>query len=1077
MTDHLHDYDAGGGGRPLRRAARRPVFGAVVVLLATLAAGILTIWVQRQPIAEHFVQRELRSRGVRASYRVSQIALRTQRIENLVLGDPARPDLTARSVEIDIAYGGIVPTVGAVRARGVRLYGRVTNKGLLLGELDKFRDPASTAPFGMPDIDLTLDDARARIDTPAGPLAIAIDGSGNLQSGFRGKVAALGRGAAIGGCFIPQASAWLDVRMVARVPRLSGPVRADALRCADGTAGLAGLAVRADVTLAPDLTRWSGTVRGGASAARAAGVTVARPGLDMRFDGTAQRTGGSGVLSARALRYGAAIAGFGEVRGRWRLAGDRVGAQGRLAVRDVHGLAAGALRNASRTADGSPVGPLLARLAGAVAALEADNALHGSFALDGSAGQQELRFEDLQLAGGKGGRIGLGDDSRFALSLPDGRWALNGAITSEGGGLPRLALRLRQVLGGGFSGQMFMDPYQAAGARIEVDPVRIGARPDGVTRLTTRLRLDGPMPDGRLSGFTMPLTAEWGRAGLTVNRDCAPVQTASLRLGAFLAGPLRLRACPVDGGFFVLRDGKAGGGVSLDSPRLAGRIGSTLMQVAARSVRYRIGAGRFELAGAETRLGSSEAPVLLSAEALEGGATAGGIGGRASGIVARIGAVPLLVRDGAARWSFGNGVLVLGGSLVVHDDANPDRFNPMMSPDFRLRLADNRIDASGSLRLPGRERTVATVRLWHLLGTGAGHADLAVDALRFDNQLQPDEVTHIALGVVANVEGVVNGAGIIDWTPQRVTSSGEFSTEGTNLAAAFGPVQGLSTRIRFTDLLGLVTAPGQEMRLKSINPGIEVREGIIRYALAPGQRVAIEGGRWPFAGGELTLLPTVMDMSAEQPRRLIFRVVGLDAGAFIQTLELENVSATGTFDGLLPMVFDASGGRIVGGILTARQSGMPPLVIDHVEGLNIPCDSRRQGGRLSYVGQVSNENLGTYGKLAFDALKDLQYKCLTIAMDGAIDGEVVTQVMFNGVNRGELSTVPKAVASQFVGLPFVFNITIAAPFRGLINTARSYVDPSLVIRQYLDNRLKSDGQSGLAVQPRESETMPTGERR
>lgn len=1071
MTDDTEVED-----RPPPRSVRGSTFWTIAVLLVTLAVGILYLWSQRQPIAEHFVRRELHSLGVRASYRVSQIALRTQRVENLVLGDPARPDLTARSVEIDIVYGGIVPRVGAVRARGVRLRGRITDKGLSLGELDKFRDPASTAPFGMPDVDLTLDDARARLETPAGPVGIAVNGSGNLQSGFRGKIGALIRDAAIGECSTPRASAAMDVRMVRRAPHLSGPVRADAVRCAGGTAGLAGLAVEVNATLAPDLKRWSGTIHGEAAAARAAGATIARPGVDMRFDGTARQTEGTGALTVRALRYGDGIAGSGEVRGRWRLAGGSVEARGRLALHDVHGIAAGTVRNAARAADGSPVGPLLGRLAGAVSALEAENVLRGTFALDGRAGRQELRFTRLDLTGDEDGRIGLGDDSRLTVVLPDGCWTLDGAVTSEGGNLPRLALRLRQAPGGRFSGQMFIDPYTAPGARIEIEPVRISARAGGITRIATRMRLDGPMPDGRLSGFAMPLTAEWGPAGLAVNRECVPVQATELKSGSFATGPLRLRTCPVDGGFFVWRSGRAGGGLAVAAPRLTGRIGATPVQITARSARYRISEGRFSLAGLDARLGAGEAPVLLSAGVLEGGSLARGIGGRASAIAARIGTVPLLVRDGDAGWSFADGALALGGSLILYDDANPDRFNPMLSPDFRLRMADNRIDASGTLRLPGRERTIASVKLWHRLDSGMGHADLTVDGLRFDRQLQPDEVTHIALGVVANVEGVVNGSGVVDWSPQHVTSSGTFWTEGTNLAAAFGPVEGLSTRIRFTDLIGLVTAPGQEMTLKRVHPGIEVRDGVIRYALLPGQQVAIEGGRWPFAGGQLTLLPTVMDMSAEQPRRLTFRVIGLDAGAFIQTLELENVSATGTFDGLLPMVFDADGGRIVGGILTARQSGMPPLVIDHVEGLTIPCDPKRQGGRLSYVGQVSNENLGTFGKLAFDALKDLQYKCLTIAMDGAIDGEVVTQVMFNGVNRGELSTVPKAVASQFVGLPFVFNITIAAPFRGLINTARSYIDPSLVIRQYLDNRPKTDGQSGLSVQPRESETMPTGER-
>ncbi|OYW85903.1 MAG: hypothetical protein B7Z20_08275, partial [Sphingobium sp. 32-64-5] len=179
----------------------------------------------------------------------------------------------------------------------------------------------------------------------------------------------------------------------------------------------------------------------------------------------------------------------------------------------------------------------------------------------------------------------------------------------------------------------------------------------------------------------------------------------------------------------------------------------------------------------------------------------------------------------------------------------------------------------------------------------------------------------------------------------------------------------------------------------------------------------------------------------------------------------------------LPMIFDPNGGRISGGVLAARQQGSPPLIIDHVEGLSIPCDPDRQAGHLAYVGQVSNEDLGMSGKLAFDALKDLQYKCLTILMDGAIDGELVTQVVFNGVNRGELSSVPKIVAKKFVGLPFLFNVKIEAPFRGLMSTARSFIDPSLLIRDHLDKELEASGQNGVVVKPRESEDMLNKEKK
>lgn len=1062
-----------------RSGGRRLGHAALLVLLGMLTLGLIAVWTQRQPIAERFVQRELAARNVQASYQVKQVALRTQRIENLVLGDPARPDLTAESVEVDIAYGSIIPRVGAVRARGVRLFGRVTDEGLELGELDKFRDPSSTAPFGLPDIDMTLDDARARIDTPAGPVAMVVNGSGNLRSGFSGKVAALMRDGAFGPCAAPRVSAWLDMGITNGAPRLRGPLRADALRCGEdqgNEVGLANVALKTDVTLSPELDRWKGALSGGAQAARASGVTMAEPRIDVRFDGAGEAMDGEATLRFAGLRTGVIRAGESAIRTDWRWKDGSGAMQGRIAMNGLHGVDISGLRDGAKGAADTPVGPLLARLADGIAALQTGNRLNGQFALEHDGGKGTLRLAGLELSGAKGSRVALSRGSSLDVSLPDGRWSLDGGVTSGGGGLPEMALRLARGKNGGLSGQLFMQPYRAAGAQLELEPVRLSMRPDGAGRMTARLRLDGPMPDGALRGFEMPLAAQWGAGGIVINPSCVPARIASLKASALRLNAASLRLCPVDGAMFALRGGRTSGGAQIANPRIAGRLGDAPLHLAARSARYALRSGGFDLAGVEMRVGGAEAPVRLVADSLSGGMERGSLGGRASGITARIGTVPLLARDGEARWRYANGALTLDGSMIVHDDANPDRFNPLESPDFRLTLANGRIDAGGTLRLPGRERTIASVTIRHILDSGVGHADLLVDKLRFDKQLQPDEITHIALGVVANVFGTVNGAGRIDWTADGVTSRGEFSTQGTDLAAAFGPVKGLSATVHFTDLIGLVSAPGQEMRIASIHPGIEVRDGVIRYALLPDQRVRIESGHWPFAGGDLTLLPTVMDMSSAQPRRLTLRVVGLDAGAFIQMLELENISATGTFDGLMPMVFDADGGRIEGGVLTARQSGMPPLVLDHTNDLVIPCDRNRQGGRLAYVGQVSNEDLGFMGKLAFDALKDLQYKCLTILMDGAIDGEVVTQVAFNGVNRGELSSVPKPIANQFVGLPFIFNITIAAPFRGLINTAQSFYDPSLLIRQHLGDGFATVPQNRLAVQPGESETMSSGER-
>src|SRR3546814_14388240 len=86
----------------------------------------------------------------------------TQRLENLTLGNPEQPDLSADWVEVDISAMGFTPRVTAVRAGGVRLRGRIVDGKLLLGEIDKFSDPEYTAPFNLPDLKLKTGHSSCR---------------------------------------------------------------------------------------------------------------------------------------------------------------------------------------------------------------------------------------------------------------------------------------------------------------------------------------------------------------------------------------------------------------------------------------------------------------------------------------------------------------------------------------------------------------------------------------------------------------------------------------------------------------------------------------------------------------------------------------------------------------------------------------------------------------------------------------------------------------------------------------------------------------------------------------------------
>ncbi|ABF52788.1 hypothetical protein [Sphingopyxis alaskensis] len=129
--------------------------------VAALAAAT---WLAREPIADEFIRSQLESRAVPAQYRIDAIGFRSERLSNIVIGDPARPDLTAATVEVLLGYGLAGPYVSEIRAEGVRLHGRFVDGRLSFGVLDRFRDPESTDPFALPDMAVILRDARARRD-------------------------------------------------------------------------------------------------------------------------------------------------------------------------------------------------------------------------------------------------------------------------------------------------------------------------------------------------------------------------------------------------------------------------------------------------------------------------------------------------------------------------------------------------------------------------------------------------------------------------------------------------------------------------------------------------------------------------------------------------------------------------------------------------------------------------------------------------------------------------------------------------------------------------------------------------
>ncbi|MCD2324455.1 YdbH domain-containing protein [Sphingomonas sp. IC-56] len=984
-----------------------------------------------------------------ASYELTQLSPWRQRLTNVVIGDPASPDLTADWVEVRTALAPWRAQVLAVRAGQVRLRGRVVGGRVSVGALDRLMPPPSGKPFAPPALIVDVADAQVSLDTPAGAVRLAIAGKGMLNDGFKGVVHVSAPRLALAGCDLMRADGRLAVQIRKAQPSLQGPVAVAGVQC--GQTGVRGAKVTVKARVSGALDQWRGNAAMQARAVTQPGLRFAAVDGEVSFQGVASATRGqielrSGGFDVRGNRGKTAA-----ISGAYGAGGSGLSFTGQAQV-DSMALAPSLRNQVQRLGsqvNAGPLQPIMVALSGASAAAARRFDASGDLSLAYRAGAGALTMSGARVRGASGAQADFDGTARIGLAGSSTRLRAAGTLAVRGGGLPQATLRFVQERDQ-IRGTGAIAPYAAGGARLSVADLAFRLRGGSGTAIALA-HVSGNTAQGQIEQLRLPLSATWAPGSLSVNTRCIDAAFRHLAVGGLVLGPHSMAVCPEGGAMVRLMQGRIGGGMRLQQPRLAGMLGENPLRFTAEQVRFDLGRQRLAIAGAALRLGA-DGGTRMDVAALSG-ALAGTPGGTFSGLAGQIGAVPLLVSAGAGDWRLGAGALTLAGALQIRDAADRARFHPLATNNAQVRVSADEVRASATLNTLRGGAKVAEVRIGHALNSGLGSAEIEVDGLRFAEQgLQPHDLTPLTYGVIAEVNGAVSGKGRIAWSRHGVTSSGTFGTDDIDLAAAFGPVRGLATTLHFTDLLNMRTAAEQVAKVAEVNPGVPVNDGMLRFQILGSQRVQVEGGRWPFAGGELVLEPTLLDFSQSRERRLTFQVVGADAALFLKEMEFDNISAIGRFDGTLPMVFDAQGGRIEGGVLEARA-----------------------GGTIAYAGEVSRHDLGFWGNMAFQALRSLNYRSLSIGMNGPLAGDMVTDIRFAGVSQGK-GTKSNFVIRRLARLPFVFNIRISAPFQQLLSSVQSWYDPSRLIERNLPALLEEQGRTAEAaappaIQPADSQTM------
>lgn len=980
-------------------------FGLGTVLVTLTLVGL---WSARRPLIEAAVTTYLDSNGVRARYRLAEASGRQLVFRAVVLGQPAHPDLVAQQIVVTLAWAGINPHISDIRLVAPRFRATVTDTGVSFGSLDRLIPPGRTDRF--PAIAVTIIGGIARIATPVGPLVARIDAAGRLDRDFRALVQTSVAALKSPACQAIAAPIRVTVATRLKDFTLDAGGAVHAVNCATVAAPQIDWSMHLVAPLT--LARLDGDI---ALRANAVGIGTARfsapASLKLWVQGSPTALHGPWQIADGGLRAGGeavrSLAGQGGFD--WRPASG-VALSGKLAA---HGIASGTIHAVlADTALPTIAAALAARLAAVSREVDADI----DFAVASSV--PVITVSTAEVRGSEGARLHFNGAARWSPRLAE----VDGVLDLAGGGLPTARARLAKVgrtdTAWAGSGALVIAPWRAGLDIVAVPDLRMAIKA-GIVRIDGHISASTGFPGGRVDDFDLRLGASLDIAGNTIvfGPGCADIAADRIQVAAVTLGRFATRMCPQG---LAIGGNRFAGGVAVAATRLAGMAsgkpfvltaGPALLSASGTLDRPRMGS-----AGVPLRLAIGGVTAAAAVSGLVGPSTDGWTGaGGLTDIAVDSGAA--VARRGAARWRIEKSVVTLfDGDTILGDPAAQPRFATLRLHDIGLTVSADRIAGQARIGLSVGGQQLANVVGSYSPSSGKGSAQVD-STLAFSKQLQPLMISELARGLVANVDGKVVSHADLAIDGARVLGTATVRFDNIALAtASLGPVTGIDGTLVFDDLPALHTPPHQELKIGSINPGVLVENGVAKFAIDDASTIAVETMRWPFAGGTLTLQPVVLRVGATR-RAFNLAVEGLDAGQFLQRFDLKNLNATGTFDGALPLAFEANVGRIEGGRLTARPAG----------------------GTIQYVGEVGQDSMGGAARLAFDALRRLRYHALTLTLDGDLDGELVTAVNFAGTNE-QAVRLGGALPIRSSGLPFKFAVTVRAPFRALLGSAASLSD-------------------------------------
>ena len=654
----------------------------------------------------------------------------------------------------------------------------------------------------------------------------------------------------------------------------------------------------------------------------------------------------------------------------------------------------------------------------------------------------------FQSASGLKISIDPGGDDQW-LGLEPNKIDLSGKVSVSGGGAPALETFIDLTSGAGAEDQLefnnlILAPWRSNGVTVQADipSLRLGLGSSVGIDVNGEVQVSGSvfgleMQPTRLIG---QVSAAEGREGWRVqtrDNSCIGFDTRGFAAGTLKVADTALSLCPVDGRFVRQENGQSVGQIMLGDLRVPFETGDASGELGVSN------AALEWFAGDDIRLfvngDNFSFPLQYSGEDLT--------------ISSVRPVVEVALNDGPARIKTTVGRTEFGGSMVpahvvsdtfvfeasatssgiagtmnaerVHiSDLNEDPIYQPLIAELSATLLDGVINLTGPIRTRAQGFEIADAQMNLHLADLDGTAQVRMRPLTFaKGAFQPVHLSELLRGVLINASGGMTGAADFDIRSGALSGSGYVDFADLIVDTfTVGTVSGINGRLNFSDVLNITTPPNQEITIDFMDPGIPLFDGKLGLQIIEGSTVKLEGLSWPFAGGDLVVLPTVFeaDMSIDEVETIIVEARLLELANLIEVLQVPDLKATGTVSGRFPVDID----------------GVNILIRD----ATLEADSK--GGTLSYTGSAASAVTGqnTFVDFAVEAVKELDYSVMKIGANGNLVGDIVVTAELLGRNADVLG-----------GAEFRFGVSVDSPLSNLIHSAsnasrETYVAEAIKLR-------------------------------